>query len=209
MGVEHYKDEAMAESIATQELNHEAEANDRVMFGFWVYLMTDLLMFAVLFAVYAVLHGNTVGGPTGSELFSQPQALAETLILLTSSFTCGVGMIAARRGNKNQVLTWFTLTFLLGVAFLSLELLEFGELIHEGYTLSSNAFLSSFFVLVGTHGLHIISGLFWMFVTLLYILVRGLNRQLVRKLALLSLFWHFLDIVWIFIFTIVYLMAYV
>jgi cytochrome o ubiquinol oxidase subunit 3 len=199
----------MAESVAAGELKHEAEANDRVMFGFWVYLMTDLLMFAVLFAVYAVLHGNTVGGPSGSQLFSQPQALAETLILLTSSFTCGVGMIAARRGNVNQVLAWFTLTFLLGVAFLSLELQEFGELIHEGYTLSSNAFLSSFFVLVGTHGLHIVSGLFWMLVTLLFIVVRGLNQRLVRKLALLSLFWHFLDIVWIFIFTIVYLMAYV
>jgi len=201
----------MAESVAAGELElkHETEATDRVMFGFWVYLMTDLLMFAILFAVYAVLHGNTVGGPGGDELFSQPQALAETLILLTSSFTCGIGMIAARRGNKNQVLTWFGLTFLLGVAFLSLELQEFAEFIREGHTMSSNAFLSSFFVLVGTHGLHILSGLFWMFITLLYVVVRGLNRHLVRKLALLSLFWHFLDIVWIFIFTIVYLMAYV
>jgi cytochrome o ubiquinol oxidase subunit 3 len=199
----------MAESVATGEMDHEAKANDRVMFGFWVYLMTDLLMFAVLFAVYAVLHGNTEGGPTGSQLFNQQQALAETLILLTSSFTCGIGMIAARRGNKNQVLAWFGLTFLLGVAFLSLELQEFAEFIGEGHTLSSNAFLSSFFVLVGTHGLHIISGLFWMLVTLIFVLVRGLNRHLVRKLALLSLFWHFLDIVWIFIFTIVYLMAYV
>jgi cytochrome o ubiquinol oxidase subunit III len=199
----------MAESIATNEMKHEAEANDRVMFGFWVYLMTDLLMFAVLFAVYAVLHGNTEGGPGGGELFGLPLALAETLILLTSSFTCGIGMIAARKGDKNQVLAWFGVTFLLGVAFLSLELSEFAELIGEGHTLSSNAFLSSFFVLVGTHGVHIISGLFWMLVTLLFVLVRGLNRHLVRKLALLSLFWHFLDIVWIFIFTIVYLMAYV
>ena len=199
----------MAESIATNEMKHEAEANDRVMFGFWVYLMTDLLMFAVLFAVYAVLHVNTEGGPGGGELFGLPLALAETLILLTSSFTCGIGMIAARKGDKNQVLAWFGVTFLLGVAFLSLELSEFAELIGEGHTLSSNAFLSSFFVLVGTHGVHIISGLFWMLVTLLFVLVRGLNRHLVRKLALLSLFWHFLDIVWIFIFTIVYLMAYV
>jgi len=199
----------MAESVVTRELKHEAEADDRVMFGFWVYLMTDLLMFAVLFAVYAVLHGNTVGGPTGSELFSLPLALAETLILLTSSFTCGIGMIAARRGNKNQVLAWFGLTFFLGLAFLSLELYEFAEFISEGHTFSSNAFLSSFFGLVGTHGLHIISGLFWILVTLIFVLVRGLNRHLVRKLALLSLFWHFLDIVWIFIFTIVYLMAYV
>jgi cytochrome o ubiquinol oxidase subunit 3 len=189
--------------------DHEAAANDRVMFGFWVYLMTDLLMFSVLFAAYAVLHKNTVGGEPGSELFSLPLALTNTLLLLTSSFTCGLGMIAARRGNKNQVLTWFGITFLLGLAFLSVELFEFTELIHEGHTFSLNAFLSSFFVLVGTHGLHITSGLLWMGVTLFFVTKRGLNKPLVRKLSLLSLFWHFLDIVWIFIFTVVYLMAFV
>jgi len=199
----------MAEAIESAEISHEAAANDRVMFGFWVYLMTDLLMFAVLFAVYAVLHGNTAGGPGGKELFSQQQALAETLLLLTSSFTCGLGMIAARRGNKSQVLVWFGLTFLLGLAFLGLELREFAEFVREGHTFSANAFMSSFFALVGTHGLHITSGLLWMTITLIYVLKRGLNKHLVRKLALLSLFWHFLDIVWIFIFTIVYLMAFV
>lgn len=197
----------MAEAELTK--HHEAEANDRVMFGFWVYLMTDLLMFAVLFAVYAVLHGNTLGGPSGRELFSPSLALAETLILLTSSFTAGLGMIAARRGSKSQVLVWFGITFALGLAFLSLELKEFAEFIHEGHTLSVNAFLSSFFVLVGTHGLHITSGLLWMGTTLVFVVKRGLNTHLVRKLSLLSLFWHFLDIVWIFIFTVVYLMAFV
>jgi cytochrome o ubiquinol oxidase subunit 3 len=188
---------------------HEAEYNDRVMFGFWVYLMTDLLMFTVLFAVYAVLHANTAGGPMGSELFSAPVALTETLILLTSSFTAGLGMIAARRGIKKQVLVWFGITFLLGLAFLGFELKEFAEFIREGHTLSTNAFLSSFFVLVGTHGLHITSGLIWMATTLVFVMKRGLNVHLVRKLSLLSLFWHFLDIVWIFIFTVVYLMAFV
>lgn len=118
-------------------------------------------------------------------------------------------MIAARRGNKAQTLIWFGLTFLLGLAFLELEIKEFAEFIHEGHTFTSNAFMSSFFALVGTHGLHITSGLLWMGVTLAYVSVRGLNKHLVRKLALLSLFWHFLDIVWIFIFTIVYLMAFV
>ncbi len=141
---------------------HEEAADDRVMFGFWVYLMTDLLMFAVLFAVYAVLRGNTVGGLTGRDLFSPTLAFTETLILLTSSFTCGIAMIAARRGDKSQVMTWFAITFLLGLAFLGLELKEFAEFIHEGHTMRSNAFLSSFFVLVGTHGLHITSGLLWM-----------------------------------------------
>ena len=189
--------------------HHEAEANDRAMFGFWVYLMTDLLMFAVLFAVYAVLHNSTVGGETGRELFSLPLALTETILLLTSSFTVGIGMIAARRGDKNQTLLWFGITFLLGLAFLSLELWEFTELIHEGHTLGTNAFLSSFFVLLGTHGLHIISGLLWMGTTMAFIMKRGLNTHMVRKLSMLSLFWHFLDIVWIFIFTIVYLGAFV
>ncbi len=188
--------------------HHQAEANDRVMFGFWVYLMTDLLMFSVLFAVYAVLHQNTAGGESGHHLFSLPLALTETLLLLTSSFTCGIAMIAARRGNKNQVLLWFGITFLLGLAFLGLELKEFSTLISEGNTLQSNAFLSSFFVLLGTHGLHISIGLLWMATTLIYIIKRGLNSSMVRKLTMLSLFWHFLDIVWIFIFTIVYLGAF-
>jgi cytochrome o ubiquinol oxidase subunit III len=199
----------MAQMVTAHTSQHEAEADDRVMFGFWVYLMTDLLMFAVLFAVYAVLHGKTLGGESGRELFSLPLALHETLILLTSSFTCGIGMIAARRRRKAQTLIWFGITFILGLAFLSLELKEFAEFIHEGHTLRSNAFLSSFFVLVGTHGLHITSGLLWMAITLAFVIKRGLNSHIVRKLALLSLFWHFLDIVWIFIFTVVYLRAFV
>lgn len=187
----------------------EAAATDRVMFGFWVYLMTDLLMFSILFAVYAVVHGNTAGGPSGRELFSLPGALQETLLLLTSSFTCGLGMIAARTRNKNHVLVWFGITFFLGLVFLGFELKEFTAFFHEGHTLQSSAFLSSFFTLVGAHGLHITSGLIWMGTTLGYILKRGLNEHMVRKLALLSLFWHFLDIVWIFIFTVVYLGAFV
>jgi len=195
--------------VGTHKTSHEEAANDRVMFGFWVYLMTDLLMFAVLFAVYAVLHSNTLDGPTGRDIFSLPLVLAETLILLTSSFTCGIGMIAARAGSKKQVLSWFGITFLLGLSFLGLELHEFSELIHEGHTISTNAFFSSFFTLVGTHGLHIFSGLLWMAIILIYVSKRGLTSHMVRKLNLLSLFWHFLDIVWIFIFTVVYLRAFV
>ena len=193
----------------THEGQHEAEANDRVMFGFWVYLMTDLLMFSVLFAVYAVLHNNTFGGQPGRELFKLPLALTETLILLTSSFTCGIAMIAVRQRKKLQTLIWFGITFALGLAFLTIELSEFAKFIREGHTLKSNAFLSSFFVLVGTHGLHITLGLLWMVITLIFVMKRGLNSHMVRKLAMLSLFWHFLDIVWIFIFTIVYLRAFV
>jgi cytochrome o ubiquinol oxidase subunit 3 len=129
----------------------EAEATDRVLFGFWIYLMTDLLMFSVLFACYAVLHNNTFGGDSGSQLFSMPVALTETLILLTSSFTSGIGMIAARQRNKNQTLLWFGITFILGLAFLFFELREFSDFIHEGHTLQSSAFLSSFFFFLGKH----------------------------------------------------------
>lgn len=180
-------------------------SDDKVIFGFWVYLMTDLLMFATLFATYAVLRGSTFGGPTARELFNMPFALVETLILLTSSFTSGLGLLAARKADKNQVILWFGLTFLLGLAFLSMEMNEFSHLFAEGHTFQTSAFLSAFFTLVGTHGLHIASGLFWMLILFIYLFKRGLTHSMVRKFTLLSLFWHFLDIVWIFIFTIVYL----
>ncbi len=196
----------MAEAVA-EPSQHEEAANDRTVFGFWVYLMTDLLMFSILFAAYSVLHGNTLGGESGRELFSQPVALTKTLLLLTSSFTAGIGMYRARQGNKKQVLIWFGITFLLGLSFLGLEIKEFVQFFHEGHTIQTNGFLSSFFVLVGTHGLHITSGLLWMGITLGVVSARGLRPSVVRKLSLLSLFWHFLDIVWIFIFTIVYLQA--
>ncbi len=183
------------------------ETNDKVIFGFWVYLMTDLIMFAALFAAYAVLRNNTFGGPAGKELFSLPFVLIETLILLTSSFTTGLGMLAARRNDKNQTLTWFGITFLLGASFLALELNEFSRLIAEGHSPQKSAFLSSFFTLVGTHGLHITVGLLWIMTMMIQIVRSGLTTNNVRKLTCLSLFWHFLDIVWIFIFTIVYLMG--
>lgn len=182
-------------------------AEDKSIFGFWIYLMTDLIMFAALFATYTVLHGNTFGGPTSRELFDLPFALIETLILLTSSFTCGLAMLATHRDDRNQVLLWFGVTFLLGIAFLGMEFSEFSRLFADGNSFQKNAFLSSFFTLVGTHGLHITIGLFWMLLLLIQIMRRGLTSSVMRKLTLLSLFWHFLDIVWIFIFTIIYLMG--
>lgn len=199
----------VSEHVMSHHEQLEAASSERVMFGFWLYLMTDLLMFAVLFACYSVLHGNNVGSPAANALYSLPAALHETLILLTSSFTCGIAMVYARRGNKNMTLLLFGITFILGLLFLKLELSEFSALVHDGYSLQTNAFLSSFFVLVGTHGLHITAGLLWMAITLIFVMKRGLNAPLLRKLSLLSLFWHFLDIVWIFIFTIVYLGAYI
>lgn len=193
--------------INLDKIQHEAVATDRVIFGFWVYLMTDLLMFGVLFAAYSVLHGNIFGGPSGRQIFNLPFALSETLILLTSSFTCGLATLAVRGRNKTWVLIWFSITFLLGLAFLGLELSEFSKLVAEGNSWQKSAFLSSFFTLVGTHGLHISVGLCWMLINMIYVYSHGLTDNITRKLALLSLFWHFLDIVWIFIFTIVYLMG--
>ena len=190
-------------------MSHEAAADDRTMFGFWVYLMTDLLMFAVLFAVFAVLRDSTDGGPGAAELLNPDLALIGTILLLTSSFTVGIGMITARQQKKNQSLLWFGLTFLFGVAFMSVTMYEFYELIHHGHTMQTNAFLSSFFALLGTHGLHIIGGLLWLGIILAYVVKRGLTHSNIRKLALLSLFWHFLDLVWIFIFTVVYLMPFI
>ena len=182
---------------------------DKWNFGFWVYLMTDLIVFATLFATYAVLHGATYGGPGGRELFGLPNALAETLILLASSFTSSLAILAVRRRQTPRCLAWFAATFILGAAFLGLELAEFGRLVAEGNGPQRNAFLSAFFTLVGTHGLHIASGLLWMAVSMVQIRLRGLTDHVVSLLERLGLFWHFLDIVWIFIFTVVYLTAHV
>jgi cytochrome o ubiquinol oxidase subunit 3 len=183
------------------------DKNSKTMLGFWIYLMTDCVLFASLFAAFAVLRNNTFGGPPGSELFSLPYVLAETLILLVSSFTCGLAVLAATRGDKDKVIFWFSVTFLLGVSFLALELSEFARLARDGHSWRANGFLSSFFTLVGTHGLHITSGLIWMFVMVTRIAKGGLTAVNVRRLTLLSLFWHFLDVIWIFIFTIVYLIG--
>lgn len=185
----------------------DPEAESKALTGFWIYLMTDCVLFASLFATFAVLRANTFGGPAGDELFSLPFVLTETLILLTSSFTCGLGTLAARRGLKNQVLLWSILTFFLGVAFLGLELSEFHRLAAEGNNWRRSGFLSAFFTLVSTHGVHIIVGLLWM-VSVMYRTAKwGLTTGNVRKLTMLSLFWHFLDVVWIFIFSIVYLIG--
>lgn len=183
-----------------------AEDSTKV-FGFWVYLMTDLVLFASLFAVYAVLRGNVAGGPSGVDIFNGPFVLAETLILLTSSLTCGLTILAARAGRVRSVLVLLGVTMLLGAAFLSLELSEFSKLVAAGNSWRVSGFLSSYFALVGTHGLHIFIGLLWGVALIIAIAYKGLTRSNMRKLALWSMFWHFLEIVWIFIFTFVYLFS--
>jgi cytochrome o ubiquinol oxidase subunit 3 len=181
--------------------------NSKTMLGFWIYLMTDCVLFASLFATYAVLKGNTFGGPSGKELFDLPFVLIETLLLLTSSFTAGLAILGLHQRSRKQVLAWFAVTFILGVSFLVMEISEFAKLAGEGNSWSRSGFLSAFFTLVGTHGLHIATGLLWMIVVGYQVLTRGLTESVSRRLILLSLFWHFLDIIWIFIFTIVYLMG--
>lgn len=175
--------------------------------GFWIYLMTDCMLFASLFATYAVLHGGTYGGVTSRDIFDMPFVLVETMILLTSSFTQGLAVLAAREGAKRQVIAWLAVTFVLGASFLAMELTEFTKLVNEGHTWQSSAFLSAFFTLVATHGLHITVGLIWIVAMMIFIWKKGLIDHAVRKLTLLGMFWHFLDVVWIFIFTMVYLMG--
>src|SRR5258706_7684269 len=195
----------MKEVIKQKSISHTSE--DKSIFGFWVYLMTDLIMFAALFATYSVLKNNTFGAISIKEIFNGPFVLTETIVLLTSSFTQGLVMLAAKDKRKTIALIFLEITFLLGVVFLIMELTEFTKLFHEGNSFQRSAFLSSFFTLVGTHGLHITSGLLWMSILIIQVFRRGLTPANIRKLTLLSLFWHFLDIVWIFIFTIVYLMG--
>ena len=176
-------------------------------FGFWVYLMSDCLIFASLFATYGVLHSNTFGGPSAGELFSLPFVLVETLLLLTSSFTMGLAILSAQHRRAGETAFWLGATFLLGIAFLGMEISEFSNLIAEGHGPNLSAFLSAFFTLVGTHGLHVALGGIWMVVLFAQVLYFGITTVTMRRLLCLSLFWHFLDIVWIFIFTFVYLLG--
>lgn len=181
------------------------QAQSRSSLGFWIYLMTDCVLFASLFATYAVLRANTNGGPGAAELFSQSFVLTETVLLLLSSYTCGLAMVAAHRSNGMGLLRWLIITFLLGLGFLGMELYEFQKLVHEGAGWQSSAFLSAFFTLVGTHGLHIFVGLIWVIVMVVRLIKHGLEPRTLGQLRLFSMFWHFLDVIWIFIFTIVYL----
>jgi cytochrome o ubiquinol oxidase subunit 3 len=187
------------------DTHHDVSSN--TIFGFWVYLMTDCILFATFFAAYAVLHNGTFGGATAHDLLDLPSALAETMLLLTSSFTCGIAMWFAPRKDKNQVITWFALTFLLGIAFMVMELAEFSRLILQGNTWQSNAFLSSYFSLIGLHGLHIIAGLLMMIVFVAQLIRRGFTAVVLRRLTCLRMYWQFVYLIWIFTFAIVYLIG--
>ena len=187
--------------------DHVQENYEKTIFGFWVYIMTDCVLFGILFATYAVLHNSTFGGPTAQQLFNPNLVLAETFALLISSFTCGLAGIASVKEKKGEVMIYLAITFLLGFIFVFFEITEFRGLIREGYGPSTSAFLSSFFTLVGTHGIHVSVGLLWLLIMIGQIATRGVNAVIHRRLMCFRLFWHFLDVVWVFIFTIVYMMG--
>ncbi|ULU24124.1 cytochrome o ubiquinol oxidase subunit III [Dyella terrae] len=184
---------------------HHHDDGSKTLLGFWIYLMSDCLIFSGLFATFAVLGNSTAGGPTAKELFELPYVLGETMLLLFSSVTFGMAMLNMHAGKKGGVVAWLAVTFLFGAGFIGMEVYEFAKLIHEGAGPSHSAFLSSYFTLVGTHGLHVTCGLIWLVVMMDQIRRFGLTDATQRRLSCLSLFWHFLDIVWICVFTFVYL----
>ena len=184
---------------------HHHDDGSKTLLGFWIYLMSDCLIFSGLFAAFAVLAHATAGGPTAKELFELPYVLGETMLLLISSVTFGMAMLNMHAGQKGKLLAWLAVTFVFGAGFIGMEIYEFANLIHEGAGPSRSAFLSSYFTLVGTHGLHVTCGLIWLAVMMHMISRFGLNDMTRRRLSCLSLFWHFLDIVWICVFTFVYL----
>jgi cytochrome o ubiquinol oxidase subunit III len=185
---------------------HDDHPHSQSVFGFWAYLMTDCVLFASLFATFAMFAMQTAGGPTGKDLFNLKDVGYETALLLMSSLTFGFAMIGATRHKTGMTLAWLAVTFVLGAGFLYLELHEFAHLIGEGAGPGRSAFWSAFFTLVGTHGLHVTFGMIWMVVLMVQLVMKtGSDERRLRRLACLSLFWHFLDIVWICVFSFVYL----
>jgi cytochrome o ubiquinol oxidase subunit III len=185
----------------------EHHPQNSTLLGFWIYLMSDCLVFACLFAAYAVLGRAYAGGPSGAELFDLPLVAVNTAFLLLSSITYGFSMLASQRRQKGATMVWLAVTGVLGAAFIGLELYEFMHLVHEGAGPQRSAFLTAFFALVGTHGLHVSFGLIWLVTLLFQLKKHGLIPENKRRLMCLSMFWHFLDVIWIGVFTFVYLMG--
>lgn len=192
---------------------HEAETDphhdiySKTVFGFWVYLMTDFMVFTTLFATYDVLHNKTFGGPSAKDLFNIHYTLVQTLIFLLSSFLIGLGGAAAHRKQRVTTLLLFGLTFFLGIIFMGMELNEFSRFIQQGYDWKKSAFLSIYFTIVGTFGLHLLFALLWIVVLLIPVIIHGVTQASVRRLTCLRMFWQFLGVVWIFIYTIIYLLG--
>jgi cytochrome o ubiquinol oxidase subunit III len=203
---------AVAIDSAHQALPGPSEAGPApkrivVAYGFWIFLLSDIVMFSALFAAYAVLMRATAGGPTGAQLFNQGSVALETACLLVSSFTCGLMSLSVNSRSRAAIYFFALITFVLGAVFLALEIREFADMIARGAAPQRSAFLSAFFTLVGCHGLHVTAGLIWLAVMMAQVAFRGLRANVERRLLCFALFWHALDIVWVWLFTIVYLMG--
>ena len=188
------------------DVDHHDTGGDTV-FGFWIYIMSDCILFATLFATYAVLSNSFAGGITPKELFNLNFVLGETALLLFSSFTFGMAMLYANKKQMTGMITWLVVTFLLGLGFLGMEIYEFYHFSNEGATPQTSAYWSAFYALVATHGLHVTGGLIWMLVLFAHFKRDGFTEDNLVRLACLSLFWHFLDVIWICVFSVVYLLG--
>ncbi|WP_100486737.1 cytochrome aa3 quinol oxidase subunit III [Sporolactobacillus pectinivorans] len=199
-----------AKSRKNMPLEYTTEEGDLRIVGFWLFLAAELVLFGTLFGSYLVLKSHTGGGPTAKDLFEVGPVMAETLVLLVSSFTCGLSTLELRRHNTKGLIFWLTVTIILGLVFVGLEANEFYTYAaHRGATLQTSAFLSGFFVLLGTHGCHVSLGIIWIAGILIQLARRGITPVTARKAFIVGLYWHFLDVVWIFIFTAVYLTGWV
>jgi cytochrome o ubiquinol oxidase subunit III len=200
-------------TLVPTQLAHEhfggGPASKRIVvaYGFWIFILSDMIMFSALFAAYAVLRGNTAGGPTGAELFNLRNVFIETMCLLLSSYTCGLGALSAERRQPGRFFIFAAFTFVLGAAFLFIEATEFTRMVAIGAGPSRSAFLSAFFTLVGMHGVHVTSGLIALVYLSAQVIAAGLQPAVLRRLLCWSLFWHALDIVWVGVFTLVYLLS--
>ena len=197
----------MTAKTMTQHDEHHHDTESTATFGFWLYIMSDCVIFACLFATFAVMHDNTFNGFGIPQFLDLPYVLAETLFLLASSFTYGMAILAMYKEKREQVIMWLIVTVLLGLSFVLLEVNEFRHLILEGHGPASSGAMTAFFTLVGTHGFHVSMGLLWMCLMIAQVTVFGINQHTRRRLTYLAMFWAFLDIVWIFVFTIVYLIG--
>jgi cytochrome aa3-600 menaquinol oxidase subunit III len=189
----------------SQPLEYSTKQNDINIFGFWIFLGAEIMLFATLFTTFFVLENRTGNGPAGAEIFEIAPVLIETLLLLTSSFIIGLGIHAMRLGNKKAMISFFAITLALGLAFLGVEIYEFVHYVHVGAGLQTSAFTAILLTTLGTHGAHVTFGLFWGTAIILQVKKRGLTPETANKSFIFSLYWHFLDVVWIFIFSFIYL----
>ena len=189
----------------TRFMEYSTEDGSLRIIGFWVFLAAEVVLFSCLFATYILYHGQTAGGPTSKALFDVPGFATETILLLASSFTYGLATYSMRRNKKYAVIGWLLVTMLLGMGFVGMEINEFYTYAIHGATISLSAFLSAFFTLVGTHGAHVSVGILWMLMVVIQVAIRGIDTMTSRKVFIVGLYWHFLDVVWVFIFTVVYL----